>query len=62
MRVTVDQNTCIGCGLCVGTAGDVFRLNGDGVAECYAEPSESLRDLVQQAADNCPVGAIKILD
>ena len=32
MKFTVDQETCIGCGMCKATAPDVFDLNEDGKA------------------------------
>ena len=55
MKAIVDQDTCIGCGMCVGTCPDAFRLNGEGKAECYAEGDDAS---VQEAIDNCPFGAI----
>ncbi|MDD6352369.1 MAG: ferredoxin [Lachnospiraceae bacterium] len=55
MKAYVDQDTCIGCGMCEGTAPDAFRMNDDGKAECYAEGDDAS---VQEAIDNCPVGAI----
>ena len=33
MRAYVDQDACIGCGLCAGTAPDVFQMNDAGKAE-----------------------------
>ncbi len=53
----VDQELCIGCGLCVSIAPEVFRLNESGVSEVYAnDPGE--REKVQQAIDSCPVNCI----
>ena len=60
MRATVNEE-CIGCGLCEGTAGDVFEIGDEGVAEVVVdEVPEELEDDVQDAADNCPVGAIEL--
>lgn len=60
MKVTVTEE-CIGCGLCESTAADVFSINDDGIAEVTVdEISADLEDDVQEAADNCPVGAIEV--
>jgi ferredoxin len=60
MKVTISEE-CIGCGLCEGTAADVFALGDEGVAEVIVdEIPEELEDDVQQAADDCPVGAIEV--
>ena len=37
MRAFVDQSVCMGCGLCAGTAPDVFRMNDNGTAEAYGK-------------------------
>ena len=37
MRAHVDPGICIGCGLCVSSVPEVFRLNGDGLAEAVAD-------------------------
>jgi len=58
MRACVDQDACIGCGLCTGTAPEVFRMNDDGLAEAYSEAGEADKDSVQDAIDGCPVSAI----
>ncbi len=58
MKVKVDQDVCIGCGLCTGIAPDIFRLNEEGKAESFSEVSEAQKDSVQEAIDSCPVSAI----
>ena len=55
MKAYVDQDICIGCGMCSGIEPDAFRMNSDGKAECYAEGDDAK---VQEAIDSCPVGAI----
>lgn len=60
MKVTVNEE-CIGCGLCESTAADVFTINDDGIAEVVIdEVSADDEDAAQEAADNCPVGAIEV--
>ena len=56
MKVTLDHEGCIGCGLCVSSVPEVFRLNGDGLAEAVADGPD---DAVQNAIDACPVSAIR---
>ena len=58
MKAVVDQDLCIGCGLCCGTCPDVFRLSGEGKSEDYQEATEDNRGLVQEAIVGCPVSAI----
>lgn len=58
MKVYVDQETCIGCGLCCETCDTVFRMNDQDKAEACQEADPSNRDDVQSAIDNCPVSAI----
>lgn len=58
MKAFVDQDTCIGCGLCCGMCDAVFRMNDDGKAEAYQTAAEENRSDVQSAIDSCPVSAI----
>ena len=51
----VDQNTCIGCGLCASTSPDNFAMNADGKAEALKNEAD---ESAKEAANNCPVGAI----
>lgn len=62
MRVRVDQQRCIGSGMCVLAVGEVFdQREEDGAAQLLQEdvPSE-LQDRVRQAARVCPSRAITI--
>ena len=54
MKAHVDQELCIGCGLCTTLCPDVFELNAEGKAEAINEGE------VQDAIDNCPVTAISV--
>lgn len=60
MKVTIDRDGCIGCGLCADTCTEVFRIAEDGLAEVYASPSEKTADEVREAAENCPVSVIGV--
>lgn len=61
MKVKVNDD-CIGCGACVAIAPDIFELN-TGTMKSFvkkqpATPEED--ELAKQAADACPVAAIKV--
>lgn len=59
MKVSIDRDGCIGCGLCVETCPSVFRMGDDGLAEVYNQPNTGDEETCsQEAADNCPVGVI----
>ncbi|MFA5522743.1 MAG: ferredoxin [Tissierellales bacterium] len=60
MKVTIDQDGCIGCGLCADICPEVFAMNDDGVAEVIAEVTADTEDCTQEAADSCPVSVIHI--
>jgi ferredoxin len=52
----VDKDLCVGCGLCPQACPDVFEMQDDGKAGVIAGASASC---AQDAADQCPVGAIE---
>ncbi len=58
MKFSVND-TCVGCGYCVGVCPDVFHMTTDNVAEAITTdvpvPDE---DLALEAMDGCPVSAI----
>jgi ferredoxin len=59
-KVTVNRDTCIGSGVCVGTAPRHFRLDDDRsrpIAE-VVDPDED----VLGAADMCPTESITVRD
>jgi ferredoxin len=53
----VDQDMCVGCGLCAQVCSDVFELKADGKANVMAGANLD-DDCIQDAVDQCPVGAI----
>ena len=62
MRVTVDEETCIGCGLCAETCPEVFEMNDEKARVKVDEVPEDLADTCREAADDCPVEAIQVED
>jgi ferredoxin len=58
----VDQDACVGCGLCVDNVPDVFRLKEHGKVEVF-DPGGAYNDTIQQEAiDICPVSCIQWLE
>lgn len=62
MKAIVDKDLCTGCGLCADTCPDVFQLDENSavaVVKVNEIPAGSV-DCAKQAAEDCPVEAIKI--
>ena len=60
MKFKVNQDTCIGCGLCEGTCPAVFHMTDAGVAEAIPDDVPAGEEANAQAAlEGCPVGAIE---
>ncbi|NLO96815.1 MAG: ferredoxin [Peptococcaceae bacterium] len=61
MKAKVDQDICIGCGLCESICPEIFSLNDDGVAQAVEEEiGEDLLESATEARDSCPVECINI--
>ena len=61
MRVEVDFDKCQSNAVCMGIAPEVFEVRDDGfLYVLQEEPPESLRDRCEDAAEQCPTGAITI--
>ncbi len=60
MKATVDQDLCIGCGLCAEICPSVFRMNDDNLAEAHGEVTPDNQAQAEEARDSCPVEAITI--
>jgi len=58
VKVTVNKETCIGCGICVQVCPEVFELGEDGKARVKVEETDA--SCVQDAASSCPTQSIKI--
>lgn len=60
MKVFVDQDLCISCGLCISICDEVFSWNDDDKAEAIDEDfPEELADDVEEAVESCPTDAIQ---
>lgn len=63
MKITVDQGSCIGCGMCIDMCPNVFEYNESGLSTAKSsEVANENIDLVKDAADCCPVDAIKVVE
>jgi len=62
MKVRIDpRDECLGDGICADECPEVFEIDEDGLARVIqAEPSDDLREAVQNACDECPAEIIII--
>jgi len=58
MNFIVDQDLCIGCGLCAATCPDVFELENDKSQVKLTPAPEECQDDALIAEKGCPVDAI----
>ena len=61
MKVKVDKEICIGCGLCPVVCPEVFVIDDDGKSGVIVMevPNNSI-DNVKEAEEGCPVAAISL--
>ncbi len=57
MKVDIDRDGCIGCGVCAQVCPDVFRIAEDGLSEIVSSP-DGCEEQVKEAASSCPVEVI----
>lgn len=72
MKVTINREECICCGVCWGECPEVFEENSDDELSCIVEKyrvegklgegevDDNLKECVVSAADACPVEIIDI--
>ena len=61
MKVTVDNDRCIGCGACAAMCSDVFELDDQGFSYVHVDKiKKELEEEVKDAAESCPTGAIEV--
>ncbi len=56
-KVKVVADACIGCGLCVGSAPEVFAFTDDGKSEVVGEVADE--GAINDVIASCPVAAIE---
>jgi len=60
MKIKINKEKCIGCGLCPTLAPEIFAMNYDQRKAIVKEQPSEITDNVQSTADSCPVSAIEI--
>ena len=61
MKVTVDKDLCLGCGICEGIAPEVFSMANEPYAEVLLDPiPEEFQEATREAAEECPEECITI--
>jgi ferredoxin len=61
-RIHVDMNLCQSHGECTYVAPEIFELGDDDVLVWKEEVDPSQRELAEEAADVCPMAAIRVED
>lgn len=61
MRVFVDREKCMGCGVCESVCPEVFQMGEDNIAKVLQDlVPESSEDTAREAAQSCPEEAIVV--
>ncbi|GHV30075.1 4Fe-4S ferredoxin [Synergistales bacterium] len=58
MKLIIDTNKCIGCGVCMQIYPDVFELDDDEGRALIKEADEFDDAKLRDAIDNCPMSCI----
>ena len=61
LTISVDHNLCVGNSMCETIAAKVFVMNDDRQSE-VADPEADTEENILEAAESCPVSAIKVVD
>lgn len=61
MKVVVDKDTCIACGICPAISPEIFEMQDDGKAGVIGdEVPENFEAVAKEAEEGCPVNAISV--
>ncbi len=58
MKLFIDRDLCIGCGLCSTINGEIFVMDDTSIATVAAQPDAANEADALDAVQSCPVGAI----
>lgn len=59
MKISIDNEKCIGCGICESLCSNCFKMD-ENIAKVINENCDECEG--REVAENCPVGAIIISD
>lgn len=59
MKVSIDIDACIGCGLCASEQPDIFEMDADKAKVKAETVPAGKEDGCKATAGNCPVSCIK---
>jgi ferredoxin len=69
MKISIDKEKCIKCGLCASLRSDLFVLGEDGIEiikkienQAGEKVDEELVRGLKTIEEDCPIGAIKIVE
>lgn len=57
MAITVNKETCIGCGSCAALCPQVFQMNDEGKSDVISQDDV---ECAKNAVQSCPVQAITV--
>jgi len=60
MKVTVDKETCSGCGVCVDICPDVFEMEDEVARAKVSDVPAEFEDAVKESAEACPGESILV--
>jgi len=62
MKAKIDEDLCTACEECVETCPEVFEMGDDVVKVKVATVPAGAEDTCREAAENCPVECIEIIE
>ena len=60
MKVKIDVDACIGCGLCVSTCPEAYRMEDDKAVVSVDVVPKGAEETCKKAVEECPTTAIVI--
>jgi len=62
VKISVDEDACLGCGLCMHICPEVFEMDYEKAHVNIAEVPPRMESVCKEAAGDCPSSAITITD